>query len=434
MKKFKKIAVLAVVIMTFFTLCACGVSVDYYYESNGSQIFYRYDVTVPKAVVENLNSTARYKSVGGASRWTLGEYMDILGKSFGFSVDFGTGQGGASVYGFTRVVSAGDLTSGDSDAVYEVKDGFFTSTVTCTQENPFNGLRAQYDGDETAARGSVMYVLSNGQAGIPAFTEAFPAAGGYSPDELKLNFYWNAGVKAENGSVVTVNGEEWNLWTSAFDNENRKIVYSYKATNPLGYYVVILAAGVAVTAVVLLATSKSAKKPKFVKLENGPVRYTPVRSGGSGINAGPIDPRTFDIYSDDEFHSDETEKGDGELPAAKPAKHVKFSKPSNFQKTAKSAQNGNRVQKHSQGGDSGRKFNKKQTKRHWTPRSKSSEMLEHEDEFDGVEKGDRPDRPGGGFKKQQKPAKFKKKPRYYDRRADKRAKAPAGDAESSNPN
>lgn len=300
MKKFKKIAVLAVVIMTFFTLCACGVSVDYYYESNGSQIFYRYDVTVPKAVVENLNSTARYKSVGGASRWTLGEYMDILGKSFGFSVDFGTGQGGASVYGFTRVVSAGDLASGDSDAVYEVKDGFFTSTVTCTQENPFNGLRAQYDGDETAARGSVMYVLSNGQAGIPAFTEAFPAAGGYSPDELKLNFYWNAGVKAENGSVVTVNGEKWNLWTSAFDNENRKIVYSYKATNPLGYYVVILAAGVAVTAVVLLATSKSAKKPKFVKLENGPVRYAPVRSGGSGINAGPIDPRTFDIYSDDE--------------------------------------------------------------------------------------------------------------------------------------
>ena len=50
-----------------------------------------------------------------------------------------------------------------------------------------------------------------------------------------------------------------------------------------------------------------------------------------------------DIYSDDEFHSDETEKGDGELPAAKPAKHVKFSKPSNFQKTAKSAQNGNRA-------------------------------------------------------------------------------------------
>lgn len=141
-----------------------------------------------------------------------------------------------------------------------------------------------------------------------------------------------------------------------------------------------------------------------------------------------------DIYSDDEFHSDETEKGDGELPAAKPAKHVKFSKPSNFQKTAKSAQNGNRVQKHSQGGDSGRKFNKKQNKRPWTPRSKSFEMLEHEDEFDGVEKGDRPDRPGGGFKKQQKPAKFKKKPRYYDRRADKRAKAPAGDAESSNPN
>ena len=141
-----------------------------------------------------------------------------------------------------------------------------------------------------------------------------------------------------------------------------------------------------------------------------------------------------DIYSDDEFHSDETEKGDGELPAAKPEKHVKFSKPSNFQKTAKSAQNGNRVQKHSQGGDSGRKFNKKQNKRQWTPRSKSSEMLEHEDEFDGVEKGDRPDRPGGGFKKQQKPAKFKKKPRYYDRRADKRAKAPAGDAESSGTN
>ena len=47
-----------------------------------------------------------------------------------------------------------------------------------------------------------------------------------------------------------------------------------------------------------------------------------------------------DIYSDDEFHSDETEKGDGELPAAKPAKHVKlsaktlqtFRKPQNLRK------------------------------------------------------------------------------------------------------
>lgn len=105
-----------------------------------------------------------------------------------------------------------------------------------------------------------------------------------------------------------------------------------------------------------------------------------------------------DIYSDDEFHSDETEKGDGELPAAKPAKHVKFSKPSNFQKTAKSAQNGNRVQKHSQGGDSGRKFNKKQNKRQWTPRSKSSEMFEHEDEFDGVEKGTDPTDPAADLK------------------------------------
>jgi lipoprotein len=67
MKKFKKIAVLAVVIMTFFTLCACGVSVDYYYESNGSQIFYRYDVTVPKAVVENLNSPERTEEAGKKS-------------------------------------------------------------------------------------------------------------------------------------------------------------------------------------------------------------------------------------------------------------------------------------------------------------------------------------------------------------------------------
>ena len=141
-----------------------------------------------------------------------------------------------------------------------------------------------------------------------------------------------------------------------------------------------------------------------------------------------------DIYADDAFPSDETEKDDGEQPAAKPAKHVKFSKPSNFQKTAKSAQKGNRVQKRPQGGDNGRKPNKKQNKKQWTPRPTSSEVLEHEDEFDGVERGDRSDRPGGGFKKQQKSAKFKKKPKYYDRRADKRAKAPAGDAETSGTN
>ncbi|HAY19526.1 MAG TPA: hypothetical protein DCY17_01610, partial [Clostridiales bacterium] len=141
-----------------------------------------------------------------------------------------------------------------------------------------------------------------------------------------------------------------------------------------------------------------------------------------------------DIYADDAFPSDETEKDDGEQPAAKRAKYVKPAQPSNSPKSAKPAQKGNRMQKRPQGGDNGRKFNKKQNKKQWTPRPNSSEVPEHEDEFDGVERGDRPDRPGGGFKKQQKPAKFKKKTKYYDRRADKRAKAPAGDAETSGTN
>lgn len=307
MKKLKKIVVLAVVIMTFFTLCACGVTVDYYYQSDGSELIYRYEATVPEAVVEKLNATAAYKSSGKSSRWTLNEYMDVLGKSFGFTVISETEQSEKVVYRFFRTVSADDLTSGDSGdsgVEYEVKDGFFSSTVTCKQENPFNGLRAQYDGDEPAASGSVIYVLSEGDAGIPAFTEAFPAAENYSPGDLKLNFYWKANVKAENGTVVTEDGKKWNLWTASFDNENREIVYSYKAPNPLGYYVVILAVGVAVTAVVLLATFRSGKKPKFVKLENGPVRYAPVRSGRSGVNVGPIDPGTFDIYSDDEEELD----------------------------------------------------------------------------------------------------------------------------------
>ncbi len=132
-----------------------------------------------------------------------------------------------------------------------------------------------------------------------------------------------------------------------------------------------------------------------------------------------------DIYAADAFSPDETEMGNGELPAAKPAKYVKPCKPSNLQKSAKPVQKVDRVQKSSKEGDSGRKFNKKQNKKLWTPRPDSFEMLEHEDEFDGVERGDRPDRPGGGFKKQQKPAKFKKKTKYCDWRADKRAKVPA---------
>lgn len=104
-------------------------------------------------------------------------------------------------------------------------------------------------------------------------------------------------------------------------------------------------------------------------------------------------------------------------------------KPVKYPKPQKPAQKKPRPQKRPQGADGGRKFNKAPNKKQWKPRPEFSDAAAQEDEFDGVVKGDRV----GGFKKQQKPAKFNKKPKYYGNRGNKRAKAPNGSTGAQTP-
>ena len=302
MKILKKTAAFAIAFVAIFILCACNLSVDYYYENDGDKVYYTYSVDMGRSLVSKLDASSQKKNADG-SLWTVTSYFTRLAFMYGYDFSASPNANGYT-YVFSRAVPVGELTGGgdeetDDNFSYRVEKGFYYDKVVCTQGNPFNGLYTEYvSGNVT--QGTVLDVIVHGGGPLPGFTEVFPAAQQESLDGIKLNFYWRAGgINAENGVKVEKDGKSWYLWEAAFDAEERDIVYSYSVVNPLGWYVTITLLGALVVGIVYLCTIKSKAKPSFEKLQRGRVRYAPKGSAtsNSGIKYGP---ENFDIYSEKE--------------------------------------------------------------------------------------------------------------------------------------
>lgn len=309
MKKLRILSVVVAALVCAFMLSACGASVDYYYSSNGNTITSEYVISLPSAVVDKMEKSAalRTDSSDGASaqsKWTVKSYFTLLGGAFGCGTVVSENPGGTVV---TLARTFTPSSDGNDDANYtrEIEKHFFNYKVTYTQDNPFDGLRAQYDGAETIAKNTVMDVIVNGSGAIPGLAEAFPAVSGYSPDDLALSFYWSADVTPENGEIVEIDGKKWAKWTAAFDNEKRVITYSYTRPNPLGWYVVIAGVGALTVAIILLATRKSKKEPRMAELKKGPVHYRVEPDGTIRGDDGSVyrDPFATRVYRPGDYRS-----------------------------------------------------------------------------------------------------------------------------------
>ena len=305
MKKLRILSVVVAALVCAFALCGCGASVDYYYSSNGNTITSEYVISLPSAVVDKMEKSA--DSSGGASaqpKWTIKSYFTTLGRTFGCGVVIDETSGGTVV---TLARTFTPSSDGNDDANYtrEIEKHFFNYKVTYTQDNPFDGLRAQYDGVETIAKNTVMDVIVNGSDAIPGIATAFPEVKAYSPDELTLTFYWRADVVPENGEIVTRDNVKWVKWDAKFDNEKRVITYSYTRPNPLGWYVVIAGVGALTVAIILLATRKSKKEPRMAELKKGPVHYRVEPDGTIRGDDGSVyrDPFATRVYRPGDYRS-----------------------------------------------------------------------------------------------------------------------------------
>ena len=311
MKKLRILSVVVAALVCAFMLCGCGASVDYYYSSNGNTITSEYVISLPSAVVDKMEKSAalRTDSSDGASaqsKWTVKSYFTLLGGAFGCGTVVSENPDGTVItLSNTRTPSNGDDNDDGENYTREIEKHFFNYKIIYTQDNPFDGLRAQYDGAETIAKNTVMDVIVNGSGAIPGLAEAFPAVSGYSPDELTLTFYWRADVVPENGEIVTRDNVKWVKWDAKFDNEKRVITYSYTRPNPLGWYVVIAGVGALTVAIILLATRKSKKEPRMAELKKGPVHYRVEPDGTIRGDDGSVyrDPFATRVYRPGDYRS-----------------------------------------------------------------------------------------------------------------------------------
>lgn len=130
MKILKKTAAFAIAFVAIFILCACNLSVDYYYENDGDKVYYTYSVDMGRSLVSKLDASSQKKNADG-SLWTVTSYFTRLAFMYGYDFSASPNANGYT-YVFSRAVPVGELTGGgdeetDDNFSYRVEKGFTTT-------------------------------------------------------------------------------------------------------------------------------------------------------------------------------------------------------------------------------------------------------------------------------------------------------------------
>lgn len=253
-----------------FTATACDASVSYFYDSDGENAKYYFEISVTSSLKRTLEQTAADRT--GDIKWTIKSWLDILMKSFEYVPEETKTSGNSESYGYCKEVplSEIDKDDDDKDENYSEKKKnlfFFTETVV-TISNPFNSARKDYDGAvKNDSDGYGIYeVIKYGAAPFPSFFEAFPAAKNVGVDNLVLNFYLpKDGLLSSSGTGVTLDGKEYFRFDRVFDDSELTITYSYLTVNSLGWYVTAILAGAAIAALVLWSTHAKRSRLDYLR-------------------------------------------------------------------------------------------------------------------------------------------------------------------------
>ena len=310
-KALKKIIVLFLLVLTCFTFCACGATVDCYYYSDALGTRYTYYVRLNDTLVTELENNAVMRT--STQKWTLSDWFSAFSKLTGLSYYGQETENNEQVFIIVKEVYEDESEDNESEEEleYTMEWGFFQNKYICKQDNPFNGLRNDY---ASAPGDSPLGIIRSGGSGmvngekvtLPSFTGAFPDAMGKDLSDINLNFCWVSDrIQPINGKEIepiSYMDSRYVVWEGKFDYENRTVEYYYYVPNPLGWYVVIGCLGILAVVIVLLATRKSKKQPRMQSATQGRQRYV---AGTRIIYIRPEDVEQFkrrqnpDIYGDE---------------------------------------------------------------------------------------------------------------------------------------
>ena len=272
-KKFiSRLFLCALLAVAAVALTGCGASLTVYDYTSGGVRYNAYELTIDVDTVEAMERTAATKDDG--SQYTVAEYFLELFDYYGYALDAASISGGKYTALYVCEVD-GDS---DLDRIGEkvefkaeiVSENPFTRDILMTADNPFNGVRQKYD--ETASgTGTILGQIKNGRVTIdeygertvvfPSVTAAFPALRGENLDGLLLGYgrFGSSRMRSSGGSTSIGGGNSEYVFSRYFDDTTATMEFEYTRPVPYGWYLVALAAGAVVLAIILIVTREKNK-------------------------------------------------------------------------------------------------------------------------------------------------------------------------------
>ncbi|MCH5161353.1 MAG: hypothetical protein J1G04_04905 [Clostridiales bacterium] len=282
-------------------LSACGASLTFYdYYEDGVRVN-EYVLEIDRATVDRMEESAISDDEG--ERYTVQVYFRELFVSYGYELiaASSTDDGYAARYrkSFYNGVTPElyEITGAMLNYESEIKRNPFTAKVKRTADNPFNGVRAAYDGvTDPDVSGRLIEQLKNGRVAFdeynerkvlfPAVQDAFPYLQGIDPDRLLLSFAVDGSARMKSTGTATKLTRDYSryVFSRYFDTTERKVEFEYTRPVAYGWYIVALLAGGAVVGIFVLATRQ--KKQKTTLLDRFPYNPEEYRDYDSHLPIG----------------------------------------------------------------------------------------------------------------------------------------------------
>lgn len=267
---------LVIVCFAALMLTGCGATLSVYDYSEDGVRYHRYDLALSNETVDNMERTAAIDADG--NRYTVSGYFAQLFGDFGYTlVNASVADGTYTVSYRKAVTDGGDLAENGTavDFTATHTQNIFVRTYTSVSENPFNGVRQNYDNVLPLRSTTVLERIKNGAVAhdengetivsFPALTDAFPYLKGVDPDGLLLNYvrYGSDRMESSGQKVYDQNGTAY-VFSRYFDDTTTYLEYEYKRAVPYGWYLTAVAAGVIVWGVIMLVTRTKKQKPTLL--------------------------------------------------------------------------------------------------------------------------------------------------------------------------